>query len=116
MCRKCGRNLTIPPAWFPDARWHLKTLGMIYLALTIFYFGVSYFLKSLPRPYHIRAIPIEMTPWLRKGPKFLPEDELKAPNANAVPEGVRDRVRKGAAPAQNTGVPKAAAPETSAKK
>lgn len=82
MCRKCGRDLTIPPAWFPDARWHLKTLGAIYLALTVLYFGVTYFLKSLPKPYHVRALPIEMTPWLRKGPKFLAEDELKAPAQN----------------------------------
>lgn len=78
-CRKCSRDLSIPPAWFPDGAWHLKTLGIIYAVLAAFYFGVSALLKSLPKPYHVRDIPIEMTPWLRKGPKFLPEDGLKAP-------------------------------------
>ena len=78
-CKKCQRDLTIPPAWFPDARWHLKTLGMIYAGLVVFYFGVTWILRTLPKPYNIRAIPIEMTPWLRKGPKYLSEDELKAP-------------------------------------
>ena len=84
-CRKCSRDLSIPPAWFPDAAWHLKTLGTIYAVLVVFYLGVSYLLKSLPKPYHIRTIPIEMTPWLSKGPKFLPEDELKAPSPPAPP-------------------------------
>ncbi|MDD5657328.1 MAG: hypothetical protein PHF00_08765 [Elusimicrobia bacterium] len=79
ICKKCGRDLTVPPAWFPDARWHLKVLGLIYVALIAAYFGVSFLLRSLPKPYHIRQIPPEMTPWLRHGPKFLPEDQLKAP-------------------------------------
>lgn len=78
-CKKCGRELAIAPAWFPDALWHLKTLGTIYAVLIVFYVGVSVALKSLPKPYNIRKIPIEMTPWLRKGEKFLPEDQLKAP-------------------------------------
>ncbi len=26
ICRKCGRDMAIPPAWQPDAAWHLKTL------------------------------------------------------------------------------------------
>lgn len=78
-CRKCGRDLTVPPAWFPDAKWHMKTLGAIYAALIVFYIGVSFALKQLPRPYHLRQIPVEMTPWLFKGEKHLPEDKLKAP-------------------------------------
>jgi len=78
-CRKCGRDLAIPPAWFPDAWWHLKTLGIIYAVLVALYLGASYALKSLPKPYHLRTIPIEMTPWLRKGVRHLPEDELKPP-------------------------------------
>ena len=78
-CRKCGRSLLIPPAWFPDMRWHLKTLGTIYALLVLFYLGVTLALKSLPRPYHLRRIPVEMTPWLRPGAKHLAEDELKAP-------------------------------------
>jgi hypothetical protein len=86
-CKKCGRDLTVPPAWFPDARWHLKTLGIIYASLIVVYFGVSFMLRRLPKPYHIRQIPIEMTPWLRHGPKFLPEDQLKPPPSppEAVP-------------------------------
>ena len=78
-CKKCGRDLTIPPAWFPDAKWHLRTLGIIYACLIVFYFGVSYLLRKLPKPYHIRKIPIEMTPWLRHGDKHIPEDQLQAP-------------------------------------
>lgn len=78
-CKKCSRDLSIPPAWFPDARWHIRALGLIYAGLIILYFGVSAALKRLPRPYHLRSIPIEMTPWLRSGPKHLPEEELKAP-------------------------------------
>lgn len=80
-CRKCSRDLTTPPAWFPDAVWHVKTLGIIYACLVVFYFGVSYALKNLPKPYHLRKIPIEMTPWLGKT-KFVPEDQLKAPPAD----------------------------------
>jgi hypothetical protein len=78
-CKKCSRDLSVPPAWFPDFRWHLKTLGIIYAVLVVFYFAVSFALKKLPKPYHIRQIPVEMTPWLRRGPKHLPEEQLKAP-------------------------------------
>ncbi len=65
-CRKCGRDLTVPPAWFPDWRWHGRALGMIYAGLVVLYLGVSFVLKRLPEPYHIRRIPAELTPWLRK--------------------------------------------------
>jgi len=85
-CKKCSRDLTIPPTWFPDAQWHLRTLGVIYAVVIVFYFGVTAALKTLPRPYNIRKIPIEMTPWLRHGEKFLPEDQLKAPPLEAAPE------------------------------
>ncbi|MBI4371183.1 MAG: zinc ribbon domain-containing protein [Elusimicrobia bacterium] len=79
-CRKCGRDLAVPPAWFPDAAWHLKTLGIIYASLTVVYFGVTALLSTLPRPYHLRRIPLEMTPWLNPEAKsFLPEERLKAP-------------------------------------
>ena len=63
----------------------MKTLGAIYAILAVFYLGVSLALKQLPRPYHLREIPIEMTPWLRHGPKHLPEDQLKAPPEPAKP-------------------------------
>jgi hypothetical protein len=79
-CRKCGRDMAVPPAWQPDAAWHLKTLGAIYAALTLLYFGVTAVLSKLPRPYQLRNIPVEMTPWLAPGGKVhLPEDQLKAP-------------------------------------
>lgn len=84
-CRKCGRSLLIPPAWFPDLRWHLKTLGAIYAALIVLYFGVSFALRRLPEPYHLRDIPPEMTPWLWSGPKFVPEEDLRAPGGAPPP-------------------------------
>ena len=83
-CRKCGRSLAIPAAWQPDARWHLKTLGIIYALLTVVYFGVTAALSRLPKPYQLRSIPVEMTPWLAPGGKVhLPEDKLKAPMPDA---------------------------------
>jgi len=87
-CKKCDRDLTAPPAWFPDAAWHVRTLGIIYAALIVLYFGVSAALARLPKPYNLRQIPVEMTPWLApNGQKFLPEDQLKAPayRADALP-------------------------------
>ena len=79
-CKRCGRDLHVPPAWFPDWRWHARTLGIIYACLIALYFGVSAALGSLPRPYQLRHIPVEMTPWLAPGGKVhLPEEQLKAP-------------------------------------
>ncbi|MBI5244829.1 MAG: hypothetical protein HY922_14260 [Elusimicrobia bacterium] len=66
VCKRCGRDLTLPPAWFPDWKWHMKTLGIIYLCVTLLYFAVDYALRKLPKPYHIRKIPPEMTPWLKR--------------------------------------------------
>jgi hypothetical protein len=63
-CKKCGGDLTLPPAWFPGWRWHLKTLSWIYIVLVCFFFGLSYLLHKLPAPYDQRQIPPEMTPWL----------------------------------------------------
>jgi hypothetical protein len=65
-CKRCGRDLTLPPAWFPDWHWHIKTLAIIYLCVTIFYFAADYALRRLPKPYNIRRIPPEMTPWLKR--------------------------------------------------
>jgi len=64
LCKKCGRDITLPPAWFPGWRWHVKTLAIIYLALIGFFFTAKYFLHKLPPPYHLRTLPSEMTPWL----------------------------------------------------
>ena len=47
-CKKCGLDMTLPPAWFPDWRWHLKTLSWIYLVLIAGFFTVSYVLHKLP--------------------------------------------------------------------
>jgi hypothetical protein len=88
-CKKCDRDLTAPPAWFPDAAWHLRTLGTIYVALIVLYFGVSAALARLPKPYNLRQIPVELTPWLAPGGKVhLDEDHLKAPaqRADALPD------------------------------
>ncbi len=63
-CKRCSRDLTLSPPWFPDIKWHLKTLGIIYAATAALYFAVSGFLKTLPKPYDIRNVPIELTPWL----------------------------------------------------
>ena len=63
-CKKCGTDMTMPPAWFPDWKWHLKTLSWIYLTLIVGFFAVSYLLHKLPPPYDQRQMPPEMTPWL----------------------------------------------------
>jgi len=65
-CRKCGRDLSVPPAWFPDWRWHARALGCIYTGLAILYFAVNFGLSQMPEPYHLRKIPAELTPWLNR--------------------------------------------------
>lgn len=64
VCKKCGRDLSVPPAWFPDWKWHARALGVIYACVIVVYFVVSFVLRRLPPPYQIREIPPEMTPWL----------------------------------------------------
>jgi len=64
ICKKCDRDLTLPPAWFPGWKWHVKTLSIIYLVLIAFFFTAKHYLAKLPPPYNIRTIPSEMTPWL----------------------------------------------------
>jgi hypothetical protein len=63
-CRKCGADMTLPPAWFPDWKWHAKALGVIYVGLTIIFFAAKHFLGKLPPPFHQRELPPQMTPWL----------------------------------------------------
>ena len=63
-CKKCGRDMTLPPVWFPDWKWHLRTLAVIYVSLIAVFFLLRFLLHKLPPPYHIREIPPEMTPWL----------------------------------------------------
>ena len=63
-CKKCGMDLTLPPAWFPGWRWHLKALSWIYLITIALFFVVSWLLHKLPPPYDQRQMPAEMTPWL----------------------------------------------------
>jgi hypothetical protein len=63
-CKKCDRDLTMPPAWFPDWRWHARTLGVIYSIVVVAYLGVTFALKQLPEPYNVRKIPPKLTPWL----------------------------------------------------
>ena len=76
----------LSPPWFPDAAWHLKTLAAIYGLLVIAYFGITALLKTLPRPYHLRDIAPEMTPWLQpKDRKHLSEEDLRAPESPTLP-------------------------------
>ncbi|MFA6583134.1 MAG: hypothetical protein WCS77_02460 [Elusimicrobiaceae bacterium] len=63
-CRKCGRDLTLPPAWFPGWKWHVKTLAWIYLVLIALFFTANHYLAKLKTPYNLRQIPAETTPWL----------------------------------------------------
>ncbi|MBI4054983.1 MAG: hypothetical protein HY402_02495 [Elusimicrobia bacterium] len=71
-CKKCSFDLAAPPPWMPSWRWHLKTLGILYVCLTMLFFGLKYLLRRLPPPYHIREIPQEMTPWLHPEKKPAP--------------------------------------------
>ena len=82
--KAAAQEILISPPWFPDAQWHMRTLGIIYGVLIVAYFGISHALSRLPKPYHLRRIPMEMTPWLNPGGKLhLPEDQLKAPPDDA---------------------------------
>jgi len=64
VCKKCGLDLTLPPSWFPDWRWHVKTLTVIYAGLIVLFLAGRHLLRKLPPPYHQRTIPPQMTPWL----------------------------------------------------
>lgn len=84
--KAAAQEALISPPWFPDARWHARTLGVIYTILVVAYFAVSHGLSMLPKPYHLRKIPMEMTPWLNPGGKVhLSEEQLKAPPDDAPP-------------------------------
>jgi antibiotic biosynthesis monooxygenase (ABM) superfamily enzyme len=65
-CRKCGVDLNLSPLWRPNWKWHLKVLGGIYVVLIIAYFAITAFLDHLPKPYRMREIPPDVTPWLKK--------------------------------------------------
>lgn len=71
-CKKCGLDLTLPPAWFPDWKWHAKVLGTIYAVLIVAFFAAKHALRKLPAPYDIREIPPQMTPWLNPEHKQAP--------------------------------------------
>jgi hypothetical protein len=82
----------LSPPWFPDAAWHLRTLGVIYAVLVLGYFAVTALLKNLPKPYLLRDIPPEMTPWLQpKDKKHLPEEQLRAPESPTLPPQPEER-------------------------
>ena len=84
--KAAAQEALISPPWFPDAKWHVRTLMIIYSLLIVVYFGISHALSQLPKPYHLRRIPMEMTPWLNPGGKLhLHEDNLKAPPEDAPP-------------------------------
>ena len=71
-CKKCGWDLTLPPSWFPDWKWHAKALGGIWAALAVLFFIAKFALHRLPPPYNLRQIPPEMTPWLHPDKKRIP--------------------------------------------
>lgn len=53
-------------SWRPTWWWHVKTLLVIYVLLTVVFFVVDRFLSRLPEPHRLRDVPPEMTPWLKK--------------------------------------------------
>ena len=61
-----SRNGFKPPAWFPDWRWHARTLAIIYTCVTALYLVTTFVLRQLPEPYNIRKVPPEVTPWLKR--------------------------------------------------
>ncbi|MDD5304637.1 MAG: hypothetical protein PHS14_16200 [Elusimicrobia bacterium] len=84
--KAAAQEALISPPWFPDAQWHMRTLAVIYGVLIVAYFGISHVLSRLPKPYQLRRIPMEMTPWLNPGGKLhLSEEQLKAPPDDAAP-------------------------------
>ena len=66
ICKKCGRDLAVAPAWFPDWKWHGRALGIIYACVTAIFLIVTFVLRQLPKPYNLRKLPPEMTPWLKR--------------------------------------------------
>jgi hypothetical protein len=78
--KAAAQEALLSPPWFPDAKWHLRTLGLIYAFLIVAYLGISHVLSRLPKPYQLRRIPMEMTPWLHPGGKVhLSEEQIKSP-------------------------------------
>jgi hypothetical protein len=65
VCKYCNVDLTLPPLWRPTWQWHAKTLLVIYAILIVGYLVGIKLVKKLPPPYNQRAIPGEMTPWLK---------------------------------------------------
>jgi len=85
LCKKCGSDLTLPPAWFPNWKWHLKTLSWIYISLIIAFFVISFILHKLPPPYDQRDISPEMTPWLNHKPA-VNTDSMQISNTDGKKE------------------------------
>lgn len=71
-CKKCSWDLTLPPSWFPDWKWHAKALAGIWAALILLFFAAKFALRRLPPPWNIREIPPETTPWLHPDQKAIP--------------------------------------------
>jgi hypothetical protein len=59
-------EIAAEPLWTPTWAWHLKTLATIYVVLSILYFAISHFLSRVPKPYRMREVPQEITPWIKK--------------------------------------------------
>lgn len=56
--------------WFPDLRWLLKVLIIVYVISIVGFFVANYFLK----PY-MRDIPKEITPWLNNSDKNISDQK-----------------------------------------
>ena len=69
VCKKCGHSFEIIEVWRPTWKWHLKTLGIIYVVLIFVLFAANIILK----PY-LRQIPKDITPWMKE----LPPEEKQA--------------------------------------
>ena len=87
-CRKCNADLTQPPSWWPNWKWHIKTLSCIYLILIAGFFVISFILHRLPPPYDQREISPEMTPWLNhwKTKADKKDDGKTEENTSKAPE------------------------------
>ncbi|MBP5287918.1 MAG: hypothetical protein J6Z08_08480 [Elusimicrobiales bacterium] len=87
-CRKCNADLTQPPSWWPNWKWHIKTLSCIYLILIAGFFVISFILHRLPPPYDQREISPEMTPWLNhwKNKADKKDDGKTEENTSKAPE------------------------------
>ena len=61
ICKKCGTSLIVRQVWKPTWKWHLKVLGIIYVAIIALFFLINYLLRD-----YMRKLPTDITPWLKQ--------------------------------------------------